>query len=457
MHNFLEMAPPGNVHQAESPSIAAALPKLARLLLSKPDRGGHVPLLVRPAAHVWLTTYGCCLKQHSNAFGAPIKQSLWPSSVQMGRLQHSAPIQPTRVAPLLRAVCAPEDRAGDVPVPLRPGAPALLPRQGGRLHLRGRDAAAPGVLLPGGWRCVRACRKAGRQPPGVCVSAQRARARDCLCVLGGGWMGGTHTYMFCSASPAQPMAPHAALLMLQGDVVMREGESGDTLWFVAEGELEVQLCRHQCQEQQQQPQRQQPEEGGGWFIPAGRAAAQTTTDLAGKAAGTGAAAGAEPITKARMSACTPSLAGGAGDSGGQCSVLGVLRAGDHFGEWSTLLGQRRTATVVARTPCECYSLSRASVGQVLAQLPELAADFESMLQVRSGGPECSLAQFVHVRTCTGCVWAERSRAHTSLHMLRHRAQYCYSHSPHRQPGCPCPAALLPLAVSSQQRALLQLR
>lgn len=45
-------------------------------------------------------------------------------------------------------------------------------------------------------------------------------------------------------------------------------------------------------------------------------------------------------------------------------VLGRLGPGEHFGEYSCLMGECRTATVVAMGQVELYSLSRESLEQV---------------------------------------------------------------------------------------------
>ncbi|GBF93983.1 potassium voltage-gated subfamily H(eag-related) member [Raphidocelis subcapitata] len=141
-----------------------------------------------------------------------------------------------------------------------------------------------------------------------------------------------------------------------GDVVMRQGESGDSLYFVAEGELDVHVDRALAEP----------------------AAAAATAAKAPPAAGAGAGsvAGSPSVPMA--------AAGAAGRRGSGSGALGVLRAGDVFGEYSTLLGQRRSATVVAAAPCELWSLSRASLCALLGRWPELLPDFEGMLQVQPG-------------------------------------------------------------------------
>lgn len=170
----------------------------------------------------------------------------------------------------------------------------------------------------------------------------------------------------CNAPPVPPTAGTVYLHITfpQGDVVMRQGESGDHMWLVAEGELEARLYHRTTRPQQQQPQL--------------GAAAGAEAALPDGCGGGGWEGGVQVGGERRRG----SSGGGSCGGGSGYTVLGALRGGDHFGEWSTLLGQRRTATVVALSQCECYSLSRGTVAAVLGRLPELAADFEGMLQVR---------------------------------------------------------------------------
>lgn len=58
--------------------------------------------------------------------------------------------------------------------------------------------------------------------------------------------------------------------------------------------------------------------------------------------------------------------------------LGYLHPGEYFGEYSCLLGQERSATVVASSYVELYSLNRTDLEVVLQQWPELAEQFEAM-------------------------------------------------------------------------------
>ncbi|WIA23100.1 hypothetical protein OEZ86_010005 [Tetradesmus obliquus] len=169
-----------------------------------------------------------------------------------------------------------------------------------------------------------------------------------------------------------------------GDIVVRQGDMGSEMYFVGEGALEVRLY--------------EDERGS----PIARAAY--------KRKGTNGAQQAAPADK-------PSRSGGVGacsNGGTPLSVdesllheftlfrgekkarekytyvdelgdrpykrINLLRPGEYFGELSCLLGEARNATVVASTYCELYSLSRADLEEVLQQWPELAEEFEAMVQ-----------------------------------------------------------------------------
>lgn len=60
--------------------------------------------------------------------------------------------------------------------------------------------------------------------------------------------------------------------------------------------------------------------------------------------------------------------------------LGYLLPGQYFGEYSCLLGEARTATVVATDFCELYSLSRNDLEVVVGKWPELAAEFDRLIE-----------------------------------------------------------------------------
>lgn len=55
-------------------------------------------------------------------------------------------------------------------------------------------------------------------------------------------------------------------------------------------------------------------------------------------------------------------------------TVGVLGSGQYFGEYSCMLGVSRSATVVAVSYCELYSLSRGDLEAVVSQWPELAEE-----------------------------------------------------------------------------------
>ncbi|HEX7668182.1 MAG TPA: mechanosensitive ion channel family protein, partial [Polyangiaceae bacterium] len=70
----------------------------------------------------------------------------------------------------------------------------------------------------------------------------------------------------------------------------------------------------------------------------------------------------------------------AGD-GGEREVA-RLRAGDFFGEMSLLTGERRTATVVALTPVECYRLDKAAFQDLVVARPEVTEHIADILAKR---------------------------------------------------------------------------
>jgi CRP-like cAMP-binding protein len=155
-----------------------------------------------------------------------------------------------------------------------------------------------------------------------------------------------------------------------GDVVMRQGESGDTMWFAVEGELEARLYhRGSAITGAASDRLRQPVEAG---------------------SGEAAAARRDAFGSVRSS-CSGSGSGSGSQQLGAISrpyeTLGAIREGEHFGEFALLLGpsQRRTATVVALTPCELYSLNRHSLEVLLGRYPQLVKDFESLLKVGSVG------------------------------------------------------------------------
>jgi CRP-like cAMP-binding protein len=60
--------------------------------------------------------------------------------------------------------------------------------------------------------------------------------------------------------------------------------------------------------------------------------------------------------------------------------VGTLEAGSYFGEYGCLLGEPRTATVVALSFCELYSLSRSNLEEVGEHWPDAILEFEQMLE-----------------------------------------------------------------------------
>jgi small-conductance mechanosensitive channel/CRP-like cAMP-binding protein len=71
--------------------------------------------------------------------------------------------------------------------------------------------------------------------------------------------------------------------------------------------------------------------------------------------------------------------------------IGVIMPPAFFGEMSLLTGEPRTATVTARTDCECYRLDKATFGAILKGRPALAEQIAPVLEQRRRSRELALA------------------------------------------------------------------
>ena len=67
--------------------------------------------------------------------------------------------------------------------------------------------------------------------------------------------------------------------------------------------------------------------------------------------------------------------------------IGVIHAGQFFGEMALLTGDARAATVVAKTDVECYRLDRASFQALLLSRPEIAEEISKVIGSRRGDLE----------------------------------------------------------------------
>ena len=72
---------------------------------------------------------------------------------------------------------------------------------------------------------------------------------------------------------------------------------------------------------------------------------------------------------------------------GPHSVIGVVRAGEFFGEMALISGEARTATVVAKTDVECYRLDRASFQELLLGRAEISEAIKRVMGGRRGDLE----------------------------------------------------------------------
>lgn len=87
-------------------------------------------------------------------------------------------------------------------------------------------------------------------------------------------------------------------------------------------------------------------------------------------------------------------------SDGQSKTVARLIAPDYFGEMALLTGERRIASVVADTDCECWRLDRQVFKEIVQARPEVAGELSRILAARrmqteqamaAGGPKSSLA------------------------------------------------------------------
>jgi CRP-like cAMP-binding protein len=69
-------------------------------------------------------------------------------------------------------------------------------------------------------------------------------------------------------------------------------------------------------------------------------------------------------------------------SSGLTRVVGVLHAGDYFGEMGLMTGEPRTATVVALSDVKCYRLSKETFEAILRRRPEIAEEISATLAHR---------------------------------------------------------------------------
>jgi CRP-like cAMP-binding protein len=79
---------------------------------------------------------------------------------------------------------------------------------------------------------------------------------------------------------------------------------------------------------------------------------------------------------------------------GAAHVIGMLHAGQFFGEMALLTGDARAATVLAKTDVECYRLDRASFQELLASKPEIGEEIKRVMGGRRGDLDSARQAFV---------------------------------------------------------------
>jgi small-conductance mechanosensitive channel/CRP-like cAMP-binding protein len=79
-------------------------------------------------------------------------------------------------------------------------------------------------------------------------------------------------------------------------------------------------------------------------------------------------------------------------------VVGSLKVGDCFGEFSLLTGEPRSATVVAQVDCEVVEIEKESLGTLLRQDPMLADLLSESIMLRRYATESELSRFAAMGT-----------------------------------------------------------
>jgi CRP-like cAMP-binding protein len=84
-----------------------------------------------------------------------------------------------------------------------------------------------------------------------------------------------------------------------------------------------------------------------------------------------------------------------GGQAGSRKDVATLTAGQFFGEMSLMTGESRSATVVAKSDCECYVVDKQAFQEILDERPELANTISEILsrrQVALDGATAEAAQ-----------------------------------------------------------------
>jgi small-conductance mechanosensitive channel len=77
---------------------------------------------------------------------------------------------------------------------------------------------------------------------------------------------------------------------------------------------------------------------------------------------------------------------------GELKHIARLQAPDYFGEIALLTGEKRTASVMADSECECWRLERAVFKEVVQARPEIATELSTILAKRRHGLEQALSE-----------------------------------------------------------------
>jgi CRP-like cAMP-binding protein len=74
--------------------------------------------------------------------------------------------------------------------------------------------------------------------------------------------------------------------------------------------------------------------------------------------------------------------------------VATLTSGQFFGEMSLMTGESRSATVVAKSDCECYVVDKHAFQEILNERPELANTISDILSRRQVALDGATAEAV---------------------------------------------------------------
>eukprot|EP00191_Tetraselmis_sp_GSL018_P005589 CAMPEP_0177605304 /NCGR_PEP_ID=MMETSP0419_2-20121207/16627_1 /TAXON_ID=582737 /ORGANISM="Tetraselmis sp., Strain GSL018" /LENGTH=989 /DNA_ID=CAMNT_0019099439 /DNA_START=131 /DNA_END=3101 /DNA_ORIENTATION=+ len=217
----------------------------------------------------------------------------------------------------------------------------------------------------------------------------------------------------------------------EDDIVVQEGDLGYTMYFVSRGWLEARRYNFQVCLLPRKVSGQQS-------VGARSRASQAFSGIRKYVTSSIAAKRQSLAQRVAPSSSTPSphhdaakkwqfYASARDLSWAPYSKVSELRQGDHFGEYSCLLGQPRTATVVAMEFTELYSLSRDDLLDVYRQWPELHKEFQELVAQSNHGKGLMRDSHTDAASQYSEAASKRSNHNGSFHLFPSAGE------PHQEP------------------------